>query len=104
FLRQGHPDHMSAQDLSTTATISAAPAFTLSISPMGWKLISFAIFFGIWEIAGRIPISLAFPPFSEVAVALFNLIVSGELIAAYGRTLPPLLIGLAITGVVGVAF
>ena len=96
---------MSAQDLSTTATArGGASALSFSLSPMVWKLISFAIFFGIWEIAGRIPISLAFPPFSEVIEALFGLIVSGELIGAYSRTLPPLLIGLAITTVFGVGF
>lgn len=65
---------------------------------------SFVIFFGAWEIAGQIPVSLAFPPFSEVAIALFQLIASGELLVAYSRTLPPLLIGLAITAIVGVAF
>mgnify|MGYP003577117744 FL=1 len=70
--------------------------------PLLWKLASFALFFGLWEIAGRIPISLAFPPFSKVAVAMFNLLASGELIKAYANTLPPLIAGLVITAVVGV--
>lgn len=71
-------------------------------APLLWKLASFALFFGLWEIAGRIPISLAFPPFSKVAVAMFQLLASGELIKAYGNTLPPLIAGLVITAVVGV--
>ncbi|WP_420225607.1 ABC transporter permease [Pigmentiphaga litoralis] len=72
-------------------------------APLLWKLASFAIFFGLWEIAGRIPISLAFPPFSKVVVAMFNLLASGELIKAYANTLPPLIAGLVITAVLGVA-
>lgn len=72
-------------------------------APLLWKLASFALFFGLWEIAGRIPISLAFPPFSKVVAALAQLLYSGELLKAYGETLPPLAAGLLITAVFGVA-
>jgi NitT/TauT family transport system permease protein len=99
--------------MSTPMSIGAAPAAAAQTQaaratgwqrhvPVLWKLASFAIFFGLWEIAGRIPISLAFPPFSKVAVAMFNLLASGELIKAYANTLPPLIAGLVITAVVGV--
>lgn len=69
-----------------------------------WRLLSFVILFGLWELAGSIPISLAFPPFSAVAEAFLRLILSGELFSAFGETLPPLMIGLAIVTVFGVAF
>ncbi|WP_229827968.1 ABC transporter permease [Pigmentiphaga litoralis] len=99
--------------VSTPMSVGAAPAAPAQTQaahatgwqrhvPVLWKLASFAIFFGLWEIAGRIPISLAFPPFSKVAVAMFNLLASGELIKAYANTLPPLIAGLVITAVVGV--
>lgn len=72
------------------------------LSPLTWRIISFAVFFGLWEIAGRIPVSLAFPPFTEVIQALIGLMLSGELFLAYYRTLPPLLIGLVIIVVSGI--
>lgn len=68
-----------------------------------WLILSFILVFGVWEIAGRIPISPAFPPVSRVWLALLELLANGELMAAYEKTLPPFLTGLAITSVVGVA-
>lgn len=72
-------------------------------SALVWQCLSFALFFGLWELAGRIPISLAFPPASQVLAALVRLLATGELLPAYGETLPPLLAGLALTIVFGVA-
>lgn len=69
---------------------------------IAWQILSFVIVFGLWEIAGRIPISLAFPPFSAVVSGLVTLLANGELVAAYGRTLPPLVTGLLVTSVFGV--
>lgn len=77
------------------------PAF--DHAALGWKLLSFAVLFGVWEVAGRIPISLAFPPFSSVAAALWHLLLNGELARAFAQTLPPLCIGLAIVSIGGVA-
>jgi ABC-type nitrate/sulfonate/bicarbonate transport system permease component len=68
----------------------------------GWRLISFVIVFGAWEIAGRIPISPAFPPFSATMFALWHLLASGELAGAYAQTLPPLVAGIVISSVAGV--
>lgn len=80
-----------------------APSRSGAVIEGFWRLLSFAIFFGIWEIAGRIPISLAFPPFSSVLAGLWGLIVSGEMARAYAETLPPLIIGLVIVSSSGVA-
>ncbi len=42
-------------------------------------LLSAVIVFGAWEIAGRCPISPAFPPFSDTMAALFGMIADGSL-------------------------
>jgi NitT/TauT family transport system permease protein len=67
-----------------------------------WQLASFALFFGAWELAGRWPISAAFPPFSTTLVALGSMLVDGSLVKAYRSTLEPLAIGVVLCGVVGV--
>ena len=67
-----------------------------------WRLLSFLIVFLMWELAGRADISIAFPPFSKVAVAFVSMIFNGEFTAAYADSLPPLLIGLCITIIGGV--
>lgn len=69
-----------------------------------WQLISFAFFFGAWELAGRWPISAAFPPFSQTLLALWEMIADGSLAKAYVATLQPLVIGIALCGIAGVGF
>jgi ABC-type nitrate/sulfonate/bicarbonate transport system permease component len=69
-----------------------------------WQLISFFLFFGLWELAGRWPISLAFPPFSETLLALLRMLADGSLLKAYISTLQPLIIGIVICGIVGIGF
>jgi len=64
--------------------------------------LSLVLVFGAWELAGLKPISLAFPRFSETAVALVGLILDGTLLSAYGSTLQPFAIGIVICGVLGI--
>ena len=66
------------------------------------KLLSAAIIFGAWEIAGTIPVSYAFPTFLETMVALGRLAVEGTLFTAYAETLKPLVVGVAISTVFGI--
>lgn len=68
-----------------------------------WKLLSFGLFFLAWEIAGRVPISLAFPTFVDTFVAFARMTFDGSFIAAYAITVQPLLIGVAISAVFGIA-
>jgi ABC-type nitrate/sulfonate/bicarbonate transport system permease component len=79
-----------------------------SIKPIAnrftWQLISFFLFFGLWELAGRWPISLAFPPFSETLLALLRMLADGSLLKAYISTLQPLIIGIVICGIAGIGF
>ncbi len=69
-----------------------------------WRVLSFSLVFGAWEVAGRIPISLAFPPFTATAYAFVAMIFDGTLIAAFADTLQPLAIGILFSGALGVVF
>ena len=61
---------------------------------LGLKLLSALVVFGAWQIAGLIPVSYAFPTFTESMAALFRMIANGELFAAYAETLKPLIVGI----------
>lgn len=67
------------------------------------KLLSAAVLFGGWQIAGLIPISYAFPTFLQAMSALFAMAADGTLWTAYGETLQPLVVGVAISAVLGIA-
>lgn len=69
-----------------------------------WHLISFALAFGCWEVAGRWPVSVAFPPFSQTVVALLRMMADGSLPKAYLSTIQPLLIGIILCGIAGIGF
>lgn len=66
------------------------------------KLCSAIFLFGAWEIAGRIPVSFAFPTFFESLAAFWALIVDGTMFRAYAETLRPLVIGVLISGFLGI--
>lgn len=68
------------------------------------KILSAIIVFGAWEIAGRIPVSYAFPTFFESMKALFAMTVDGSLFVGYAETLQPLIIGVAISTFLGIGF
>jgi ABC-type nitrate/sulfonate/bicarbonate transport system permease component len=69
-----------------------------------WLGLSFLVFFGLWEAAGRWPISPAFPPFSVTALALWRMAADGSLFRAYAATLQPLVIGTVLAAIVGIGF
>ena len=66
------------------------------------KCLSALLVFGSWEIAGRVPVSFAFPTFLESMLALWVLIIEGTLFVAYAETLKPLVLGVLISGVLGI--
>ena len=66
------------------------------------KCLSALLVFGSWEIAGRVPVSFAFPTFLESMLALWFLIIEGTLFVAYAETLKPLVLGIFISGVLGI--
>jgi NitT/TauT family transport system permease protein len=67
-----------------------------------WRIASIVLFCLAWEVAGRIPVNVAFPPFSEVVFAAGRLIADGTLPAAFLNTLQPLVIGVTLAVVIGV--
>ena len=66
------------------------------------KLLSAAVVFGAWEIAGRIPVSYALPTFLESMWALAVLTWEGTIFTAYAETLRPLVVGVAISAFLGI--
>jgi NitT/TauT family transport system permease protein len=66
-------------------------------------LLSACIVFGSWEIAGRVPVSFAFPTFTETIAAFWVLLVDGTMFVAYVETLKPLVVGVLISAFVGIA-
>jgi len=92
--------------METTLGLPAAdkPAISVfGLSSTGvYRLLSILGLFGLWEIGGLIPISVAFPTFSATMVALVEMIADGRMIAAYADTLKPLAIGVAISAGFGV--
>ncbi len=66
------------------------------------KLMSAIIVFGTWEIAGRIPVSYAFPTFLESMSALIDLTLNGTIFTAYAETLKPLVVGVLISAFLGI--
>ena len=70
--------------------------------PLLLKLLSGVIVFGAWEIAGRIPVSYAFPTFLESMAALARMTFDGSLFVAYVETLRPLVIGVLISAFFGI--
>lgn len=90
---------------SSIALATEAPASRFRISmTMVLRIASVALLFGIWEIAGRIPISIAFPTFFETMDSLFTMIIDGRMAKAYASTLEPLVIGVFMSAVFGVGF
>lgn len=65
-------------------------------------LLSAFILFCAWEIAGRIPVSYAFPTFIETMGSLWRMMADGSLWVAYGETLRPLALGIAISAALGI--
>lgn len=63
---------------------------------------SIALLLGLWEWGGAIPISIAFPRFSETLGAFAEMIADGSFLGAYAETIQPLLVGVLLTGLGGV--
>ena len=66
------------------------------------KILSALVLCGAWEIAGRVPVSYAFPTFLASMQAFFEMIGNGMMLAAYKETLRPLVIGIMISAVLGI--
>lgn len=76
---------------------------SIFVHPWILRLIRVIIAFSAWEYLGRIPISPAFPTFLQTMSALWGMIADGSMAAVYPATFQPLLIGLVISSVLGIA-
>ncbi|MCV0426026.1 MAG: ABC transporter permease [Roseibium sp.] len=90
--------------VGTLTGMGVQPAgFHFRFSELQLRLLSIVVFFAAWQIAGLVPISPAFPTFSATMVAMFDMTLDGSLLAAYVETLKPLVLGVGISAVFGVA-
>lgn len=85
-----------------TGGVLAGAGNWLGGMPLVWRLISLALFFLVWEIAGQTNFNWAFPTFLETMAAMGQMLADGSMGAAYLRTIEPLVIGLVISLAVGV--
>lgn len=99
----------SSTKLGTMTGVHAAPvgigstigrAYTTW--PILWPLSSLTILFIAWELAGLVPISIAFPTFSATLAAFVEMVLDGSMVYAYFLTLQPLILGVVISGILGV--
>lgn len=70
--------------------------------PWPLRVVSIAVVLGLWEWAGRIPVSIAFPTFSATIAAFYEMTVDGTFVSAYAETLKPLIVGVFLCGLGGV--
>lgn len=77
--------------------MSDSKSLAMRYRPLILKLLSAGIVFGAWEIAGRVPVSFAFPTFVESMAAFWTLLVDGTMSDAYAETLKPLVVGVLIS-------
>jgi ABC-type nitrate/sulfonate/bicarbonate transport system permease component len=63
---------------------------------------SILLVFALWEWAGTIPVSIAFPSFTDTMSAFFEMVADGTFASAYAETIGPLLVGVLLTGLGGI--
>ncbi|MDX3924458.1 MAG: ABC transporter permease [Shinella sp.] len=67
-----------------------------------WVVLSLAVLFGAWEIAGLVPISFAFPTFTDTLAAFAEMVFDGSMIRAYFLTFQPLVLGVMLSAFFGI--
>lgn len=70
--------------------------------PWVLRVLSILVVLGLWEWAGRVPVSVAFPTFTDTLAAFVDMLADGTFASAYAETLGPLLVGVGLTAVGGV--
>lgn len=88
-------------DTTTAAPTAEIRAFPVRLGTV-LRILSIALFFLAWQIAGAHPTSYTLPTFLETMDALFAMVIDGRLAKAYADTLKPLLIGVGISATFGV--
>src|SRR5919106_351796 len=63
---------------------------------------SILLVFALWEWAGTIPVSIAFPTFTDTMSAFTEMLADGTFVSAYAETIGPLIVGVLLTAVGGI--
>ncbi|MDQ4026720.1 MAG: ABC transporter permease subunit [Actinomycetota bacterium] len=66
------------------------------------KGISILLVFALWEWAGTIPVSIAFPSFTDTMDAFVEMLADGTFASAYAETIGPLVVGILLTALGGI--
>ena len=69
-----------------------------------WLLrgMSILLVFALWEWAGTIPVSIAFPSFTDTMDAFVEMLADGTFASAYAETIGPLIVGILLTALGGI--
>ncbi|MGH3354732.1 MAG: ABC transporter permease [Nocardioidaceae bacterium] len=86
------------------APAASAPGRATRVWTHPWLLraASVLLVLALWEWAGRVPVSIAFPTCSETLVAFLDMLTDGTFVKAYAETIGPLAVGVLLTGVGGI--
>ncbi|MDP0926668.1 ABC transporter permease [Paracoccus onubensis] len=94
---------MTSMDIHRMRNTADPGLFTRALrSGLPWKIASVALFALIWQLTAMSGFNFAFPSFTAMIAALWEMLADGSLIAAFLRTMEPLVIGLVFSIVVGV--
>lgn len=94
---------MTSMDISRVPNTADPGLFTRFMrTGLLWKIASVALFASIWQLAAMTGFNFAFPSFTAMIAALWEMIADGSLGAAFLRTMEPLVIGVVFSIVVGV--
>jgi NitT/TauT family transport system permease protein len=89
--------------MSPTATATETSSLArIDYRSAGLRFASIAMVLGAWEVAGRAPVSIAFPSFTETLAAAVEMTRNGSLIRALGTTIAPMVVGVGLAGTIGV--
>jgi ABC-type nitrate/sulfonate/bicarbonate transport system permease component len=82
--------------------IRVRPGEWLGRNPWFPRLASILLVFALWEWAGRVPVSIAFPSFSATMASFLEMTVDGTFLGAYAETIQPLVVGVLLCALGGI--
>lgn len=93
---------IQSRDLNTEQRELSRPGGWLGRNIWVWRLLSILLLLALWEWAGRVPVSIAFPTFSSTMVAFWEMLADGTFLAAYTETVQPLVVGVLLSAAGGI--
>ena len=97
------PIRLSDAAASPPPSPTPSPSLASRVThPWVLRVVSILVVLGLWEWGGRVPVSIAFPSFSDTLAAFVSMIADGTFTGAYAETLGPLLVGVGLTAIGGI--